>query len=39
LEDVTQKYTQQRDMVQLRRKNREKSTKAEEEFADIYSRI
>jgi Transglutaminase-like superfamily len=39
LEDVTQRYTQQQDMIQLRRKNREKSTKAEEEFADIYSRI
>jgi peptide-N4-(N-acetyl-beta-glucosaminyl)asparagine amidase len=36
LEDVTQKYTQQWDIVQLRRK---KSTKVEEEIADIYSRI
>lgn len=39
LEDVTQRYTQQWDIVQLRRKGYKKSTKVEEEFADIYSRI
>jgi hypothetical protein len=39
LEDVTQKYTQQWDIVQLRRKGYKKGTKVEEEIADIYSRI
>ena len=39
LEDVTQRYTQQWDIVQLRRKGYKKYTKVEEEFADIYSRI
>jgi Transglutaminase-like superfamily len=39
LEDVTQRYTQQWHMIQLRRKEYKKSTKAKEEFADIYSRI
>ena len=39
LEDVTQRYTQQWDMVQLRRKGHKNTNKAKEEFADIYSRI
>jgi peptide-N4-(N-acetyl-beta-glucosaminyl)asparagine amidase len=39
LEDVTQRYTQQWDIVQLRREEYKKSTKTEKEFADIYSRI
>jgi peptide-N4-(N-acetyl-beta-glucosaminyl)asparagine amidase len=39
LEDVTQRYTQQWDIVQLRRKEHKKNTKTEGEFADIYSRI
>jgi hypothetical protein len=36
LEDVTKKYTQQWDIVQLRRKN---GARSEKEYADIYSRI
>jgi hypothetical protein len=38
LEDVTQSYTQQWDIVQLRRKRYKNNTKAEE-YADMYSRI
>ena len=39
LEDVTQRYTQQWHMIQLRRKEYKKSIKVKEEFAEIYSRI
>jgi hypothetical protein len=38
LEDVTQSYTQQWDIVQLRRKRYKNNAKAEE-YADMYSRI
>jgi peptide-N4-(N-acetyl-beta-glucosaminyl)asparagine amidase len=38
LEDVTKRYTQQWDLVQLRRKRYKSSAKAEE-YANIYSRI
>jgi len=38
LEDVTKRYTQQWDLVQLRRKRYKSSVKAEE-YANIYSRI
>ena len=38
LEDVTKRYTQQWDIVQLRRKKYKSIAKAEE-YADIYSRI
>lgn len=39
LEDVTQRYTLQWHMIQLRRKEYKKSIKVKEEFAEIYSRI
>jgi peptide-N4-(N-acetyl-beta-glucosaminyl)asparagine amidase len=39
LEDVTQRYTQQRDRIKSIRKERRKGTNAEEEFSDIYARI
>jgi hypothetical protein len=41
LEDVTQRYTQEWSIVQLRRRGRKKKNgaKVEEEFARIYSSL